>query len=146
MKFDDALEEAGSLGFYQVIIYFMTSVTMFMSSDSIQMNFMAAETPHWCKVESLQNFSFKAQLFIAIPSEGDGGSGDYSGCNRFPFNFSEFSREELMTWNRSERTSGISRDDWVSCDEGWNYDRGQFAETIISKASSSSGSACPNIH
>ena len=130
MFFDEALEEAGSLGPYQFIAYFMMSGIMFMSADSIKMNFMAAEMPHWCKVEPLQNFSFQEQQYIAIPDSGDEG---YSSCERFPLNFSQYTYQELITWNRSERTGDFNKEDWISCDDGWTYDRWEFAETINSK-------------
>jgi len=71
------------------------------------------------------------QKNVAIPTRSsDDGSVEYSSCEMFALNYSQFNRSQFDSWNRSL----IISDDTpvVECSE-WTYDQSQFTSTIVSK-------------
>ena len=85
----------GKNGFYQTYINMCLLIYGFTGADPI--NFLTLDTPHWCKVPSLANFSHGQQKYMAIPTDD---KGEYSRCDRFDFNFSAMAEKDFYMWNR----------------------------------------------
>jgi MFS transporter, OCT family, solute carrier family 22 (organic cation transporter), member 4/5 len=130
MKFDDLYQYTGEIGVYQIcVIVFFFAFDLY-ALDSTTMIFIGAEMPHWCRVEPLSNFSYFQQKYIAIPYEPDGGGQDYSSCKMFELNYSSYSEEELMSWNRSLMVDDTTPT--VDC-QHWIYEQSTFVSTLASR-------------
>lgn len=123
MYFDDALDSVGDGGPYQIGVFFLIAAMEFLAADSIQMNFMGYKMDHWCRVPRLSNFTHSQQKYIAIP--------DDEPCKMFPFDYENFTDEELLDWDRDSQTQNVT--DLISCSDGWVYDQSEFVSTVNSQ-------------
>jgi OCT family organic cation transporter-like MFS transporter 4/5 len=131
VDFDDLLEAVGDSGFYQIMVFCLIGLMMFVSIDAFAINFLAATTEHWCDVDStmfpgLLNMSAVDRRRLTVPPDQSTASG-YSRCYRYDM------VESLM--NRSTFENGSDHADGrplVRC-ERWNYDRSVFPSTIVSQ-------------
>ena len=131
MYFDDVFEYTGGAGVYQSCLLLYQVAISILGLDAQTMNFLGGTMEHWCQVPALQNFTHDQQKYIAIPDDDS----DYEQCYRFPLNFSSFTEEELLSWNRTEKTGDIPRSEWVKCDMGWVYDKSEWVSTVNSRVS-----------
>ena len=134
MYFEEIFEYVGGVGFYQIFLMFYIFALGLVSIDAIRMNFVGGSMRHWCNILELQNFTHQDQLRIGIPFM-DSGNTSYSKCYRFPLDYSKYSLEELMNWDRESMTGNFSQNDWVKCDSGWVFDQSDFVSTIASQVS-----------
>ena len=129
MEFDDVYQYLGQIGVYQVCVLILIFLLNLYTLDVTTIIFVGADMPHWCRIDQLANLSFRHQKNIAIPLIAPGLS-DYSSCQMYDLNYSAFSSEELLGWNRTlminENTSVID------CDQ-WTYDQSTFVSTIVSE-------------
>ena len=134
MYFDEVFQYIGGGGPYQWCILMYQVAVALLGIDGAGINFIGGTMDHWCEIPVLENFTHAQQKYIAIPGdEEDNGDTNYERCYQFPLNFSSFSQDDLLNWNRSIMTEGISQDDWVKCDQGWVYDQSVWVSTITSQ-------------
>ena len=161
MYFDEVFEFVGGAGVYQISLLMYVFALCLVSVDAIRMNFIGGHMDHWCRMPALENFTHQQQKYIGIPDSssegstkrghtflssflgidrGGGGDGDegvenveYEMCYRVPLDYGNYTRDELLNWNRTLMTGDVSRSEWVRCDGGWVFDQSQFISTIGSK-------------
>ena len=123
----------GDFGVYQLRIFLVTFVFGMFSLDSIQIVFIGANMPHWCRVPELEDLPYDIQKNVAIPAQSvnrDGFIDEYSSCEMYSLNYSIYNHSEFYTWNRSLMITNETS--IVSCSQ-WTYDQYQFISTIVSK-------------
>ncbi|CAH1775500.1 unnamed protein product [Owenia fusiformis] len=133
MRFDEVLQEhVGGFGPYQWGLYILIGLSAMPSGwQSMANNYLVGRQQHWCNVPALSNLSHARQKYISIPLDRQqDGSDRYTSCHYYSLNYSEYSYEELMSWNRSVRLNGARR---IKCDSGWVYDRSLHVSTLLSK-------------
>ena len=139
MYFDEALEIVGGAGYYQVCLIMLHVSVSMISMEGANMNFVGGTMEHWCQIPALTNFSHIQQKYISIPGDDstsrarqDSGA-EYERCHRFPLDFSKYTQDELVNWDRTLMTGNISKDQWIQCDHGWVYDQSVWISTINSE-------------
>ncbi len=70
---------------------------------------------------------------VSIPLSDDPDE-EYSKCEVYALNFTGYSDEEFINWNRSEMINGSTPK--AKCSR-WVYDRHEFVETLLSRVGSS---------
>lgn len=138
MKFDEIYAHIGSFGAFQCCFYACIFVINLVLSDVITLIFADARVPHFCRVPQLTNVSHSMQKYIAIPYAASDGRSDgqgqrYSACEMYAFNYSAFRSDELLNWNRSQRTKNNTTLT-VTCNE-WVYDRSTYDSTTVARVS-----------
>ena len=77
-------------------------------------------------------YFFSVQRDVSIPFSVDTDLG-FSQCEQYKLNYSRYSTEDFITWNRSAMIN--SSTPVVKCLNGWVYDRHEFTETVLSRVS-----------
>lgn len=131
MKFEELYDYMGQMGLYQLCATITLLFFCIFTVESITMNFVGAEMPHWCKVPELANLSYELQRYIAIPPDPEDPT-TYDQCRMYAINYANMSHDDFLHWNRTTMLSNDTRT--VSCNE-WNYDQFQFVSTIVSRVS-----------
>ena len=126
---DDLCKYTGQFGVYQACIFVCLMGLNFYLYDSLTIIFVGADMPHWCRVDELANLSFSQQQNIAIPYS-EPGSAEYSSCQVYSLNYSAYSNEELLSWNR---TLMVNENTPVGDCNQWTYDQTTFVSTIVSR-------------
>ena len=140
MHYADVYKLIGDIGVYQLCVV-IAMATVYMSAIApITTIFVGADMPHWCRVDELVNLSFTQQKNIAIPYS-EPGSSEYSSCQMYNLNYSVYTDEDLLDWNRTLMIS--EKTPIVDCTQ-WTYDRSTFLSTIVSEVCFSSSSFTPN--
>ena len=122
----------GDIGVFQLRAISVVLLASALASDPMHIIFIGADMPHWCRVPELDGLPDNVQKNVAIPARSTDHDGtlEYSSCEMFSLNYSEFNLSQFYSWNRrlmiSENTSV------VPCSE-WTYDQSQFISTIVSK-------------
>jgi len=134
MRKSDLNEYIGEIGIYQWRVFVVVFLFTIYCTDSIQIIFLGADMPHWCRTPELADLPYDVQKNVAIPAESTDrdGSVEYSSCEMFSLDYSVYNRSEFYSWNRSSIVTNETS--IVKC-SGWIYDQSQFTSTIISKAS-----------
>ena len=71
LKFDDLFKYAGGLGYFQILQFVILNMIGIFGPEPVYVNFIAAELPHWCKVDGLSDrIPFADQKQVAIPFDG----------------------------------------------------------------------------
>ena len=122
----------GDFGVYQLRVFLVVFLFGLLSMESIQIVFIGADIPHWCRVPELADLPYDVQKNVAIPTESvnHDGSIEYSSCDMFSLNYSVYNRSEFYSWNRSLMVNNETA--VVPCSQ-WIYDQSQFTSTITSK-------------
>jgi hypothetical protein len=138
MLYDEIFQHIGQMGKFQWIsVGALFSITAF-SLDVANTIFIGGEMDHWCSIQALSHLPPELQRYIGIPAEAQDDVSDdaviFSSCEMFDMNWTRYSDEELLGWNRTEwlkendnGTPAVKR-----CSE-WNYDRSTFTSTIVSR-------------
>jgi len=132
MTKSDLNEYIGDIGLYQWRVFVVVFLFTIYCTDSIQIIFLGADMPHWCRVPQLDGLRHDVQKNVAIPTRSvdHDGSVEYSSCEMFALNYSVYNRSQFDSWNRSlmigDRTSTMKCSEWV-------YDQSKFTSTIVSK-------------
>lgn len=127
MKFEDLYQHTGQMGWFQWNIIILLFLFTMSTIESITMIFVGADMPHFCQVEELENLSYDLQKHIAIPLDANGAS---SSCEMFHLDYSNYSTEDYLTWNRTlmlDNNTGV-----VPCSK-WIYEQVVFVSTIVSR-------------
>ena len=129
----DLSEYIGDMGAYQWRVFVALFIIFIFTADSIQIIFIAANMPHWCRVPELVELPYDVQKNVAIPAQSaddhDGSSVEYSSCEMFAVNYSVYNRSQFYSWNRSLMITNETS--IVQCSL-WTYDQSQFISTIVS--------------
>ena len=141
MYFEEVFAYINGAGVYQICLLFCSGAFFFLSFDVLSTNYIGGHMDHWCLLPALQNFSHDQQKYIGIPDSHAQSRQqvqlptdlEYRSCHRFPLDFGNYTQEELLRWNRTKMTGSIAEEDWVKCDHGWVYDKGEFLSTIGSE-------------
>ena len=98
--------------------------------SNMGITFFGGNMDHWCQIPRLANFSFEQQKNIAIPFEEPSKS-DFNQCYMYDMNYSAYSDEELVNWNRTlmESVSNVT----IECRNGWVFDKSVFVSSIVSQ-------------
>ena len=132
MQFEETFKYIGEVGLYQLLLFSLAGLSEFMGPEAIGMNFIGYNMDHWCKIPELQGYSHKQQKYISIPTEDYQGAARYSRCRMFPFNYSSYTAEDLLNWNRTAAEMLVNRSDYVRCNK-WMYDQSVMVTTITSR-------------
>ncbi|XP_064652461.1 organic cation transporter protein-like isoform X2 [Lineus longissimus] len=129
-NFDKIFNSIGQCGRYQIFLYFLLGLVAFISGWlNLVIIFVAGNQDHWCRIPELANYSFADQKTIAIPAIV---GGSYSHCKKYDFNYTVYSVEEILSWNRSSGNEVINSTDVVECGkDGWTYDTTWWLSTIV---------------
>ena len=130
LSFDSIFSFIGGMGCYQITLIICGSILPFFSAENISMNFIAGDMEHWCQVPTSTDLPFDMAKDIGIPYENAGREVTYSQCEMFDLPYWNYTLDELLTWNRSERTNDDTPK--KSC-EDWTFDRSLYRETVSSK-------------
>jgi len=134
MTKSDLNEYIGDIGIYQWRVFIVVFLFTIYCTDSIQIIFLGADMPHWCRVSQLAGLRHDVQKNVAIPTQSvdHDGSVEYSSCEMFALNYSIYNDSQFHSWNRSlmigDNTSIVKCSEWV-------YDQSQFTSTVVSKVS-----------
>jgi len=130
----------GDMGRYQWRVFVTLCVFNVFSSQTIQIVFIAANMPHWCRVPELVELPYDVQKNVAIPAQSaddhDGNSVEYSSCEVFALNYSVYNRSQFYSWNRSLMITNETS--VVQCSQ-WTYDQSQFISTVVKKVEINTG-------
>ena len=129
MNFEDIYNFIGDFGTYQFIVLCAVMYFSMYTVDSIHMVFVGARMDHWCRVDELVGLPDDVQKNVAIPNDGNSET-EFSSCERFQLDFSQFNESDFYSWNRSAMTSNNTP--VVSC-QHWVYDQSMFTSTVVSK-------------
>ena len=88
---------------------------------------MGAKLDHWCRVPELANLTDQQQKYISAPLE----LGAYSKCYMFDIDYSTYTHEELLDWDRESMVGNAT--DITYCKSGWSYDKSIFTSTAMSE-------------
>ena len=69
LKFDDLFKYVGGLGYFQIFQFVILNMTGIFGPEPVYVNFIAAELPHWCKVDGVSQLPFNLQKLAAIPPD-----------------------------------------------------------------------------
>ncbi|CAH1775491.1 unnamed protein product [Owenia fusiformis] len=132
MKFDDVIELVGPFGAYQWALFFLLGLGAMPNGwQSMANNYLVGKQKHWCSIPALGNLSHSLQKHISIPlDQKQDGSFEYNSCKYYNISYENFSRDELLGWNRSVQLGGLIP---VDCNNGWVYDRSLHYSTVLSK-------------
>lgn len=134
MTKSDLNDYIGEIGVYQWRVFVVVFLFTIYCTDSIQIIFLGAEMPHWCRVPELVDLPPNIQKKVAIPAESSDHDGfvEYSSCEMFSLDYSVYNRSQFYSWNRTVMIS--NKTSTVKCSE-WTYDQSQFTSTIVNKVS-----------
>ena len=127
MKYDDLFQYIGQIGVYQTLIAVLCFMFSVFGVESIALIFIAAGQEHWCHVPELEVFSHEQQRYIAIPQDE---GGEYVSCDKFDLNYSMYSVEEFVVWDREVMVGEDT--DTTHCNS-WVWDQSLFASTATKR-------------
>jgi len=134
--FDQVFDSIGGAGMFQYCLFALLGLNSILGTEIIWFNFIAYKMDHFCHVPELDALPINVQKDVAIP---DGyGSNDHSQCQYYQSNYSAYSDEDFLQWNRSAFLQ--TKPTIVDC-ESWTYNQSVFVRTAVSQVRSSS-----NIH
>jgi hypothetical protein len=138
MQYDDLYEYIGHMGRFQWVIISAIFVHTIFSVELFNMIFVGAQVDHWCSVDKLSGLTPEQQRYVAIPMTSSLADDVivYSSCEMFDMNWTTFSVDELVNWNRTEWLKEMDTENSTlstrKCSK-WNYDRSVFTSTIVSR-------------
>jgi len=107
-KYEEIVSSVGRFGVYQRCVLVTALLCTLLDVDPMTLVFLGASMRHWCLVDRLANLSHTQQRYISAPAAAAGYdvTDDVtrrSSCSYYAFNYSEMSREQLVSWNRCVR-------------------------------------------
>ncbi len=132
-SFDDIYDVIGGFGTYQVILLTVSLLVSALQVETIYLNFVLHTQEHWCYVPELRGLPFENQRHVAIPKEAVAGTNqdEYSQCYMYDMNYTLYSDEESLIWNRSDMSENSTL---IPCDS-WVYDQSVMLTSFISDVS-----------
>ena len=124
---DKLFEYIGEWGAFQLWILVIMTAICASFYDSLHINFIAGYMEHWCDVEGVNHLPHSQQKYVAIPQDEDG---EYVECSYYVHNYTQYTDEELMNWNRSVMNPEGTPE--ADC-EAWVYDQSDYYSTYMSK-------------
>lgn len=67
ITFDDLFHYTGKFGYFQIFQFLILGMIGIFGPEPVYVNFIAADLPHWCKVEGLNHLPYDVQKNVAIP-------------------------------------------------------------------------------
>ncbi|ELU12833.1 hypothetical protein CAPTEDRAFT_83226, partial [Capitella teleta] len=129
MHFNEIIPVVGGCGVYQISVLLYYIAFSMISLEGGLTNFVGGKMDHWCRIPALRNLTHEQQKYIGIP----GSSGSFEKCQRFPLDYSNYTTQEFLNWNRSLMTDHISQSELINCDAGWVYDQSMWVSSIVSE-------------
>jgi hypothetical protein len=138
MEFDEIYKYVGHMGRFQWLIFAVVFLLNMFCMDIINMIFVGGHMDHWCSIDELSGLTPEQQRHVAVPmtSSPDDDVIVYSSCEMFDVNWSAYSVDELMNWNRTAWMKEMDHSNSTISVKGcskWNYDRSMFKSTIVSR-------------
>ena len=130
MEMEDIYEMMGGMGVYQWVVFCLTWGVIGAAVDGIYIVFVGGHQEHWCHIDTLANFTHEQQKYIGIPTDSNG---DYEECKMFQLNYSHYTIEDLLMWNRSVMVNGSTPTG--DCPHGWTFDQSQYRNTLTGRVS-----------
>ena len=128
MQYEDLFDIVGHFGSYQILLYVLLGLpSVFPGYQNVAMNFLGAAQEHWCEISRLANFSHKQQKYFSIPKDD---KGKYKSCWMYNLNYSKYTDEDFMNWNRSLVENAVE----VKC-KSWVFDKSEFLSTVTADVS-----------
>lgn len=142
VDFDSILPHVGEMGWYQLKLYLLLCIPACLPAAFLAFNqvFLSAEPDHWCKVSELEEFpegNLTAQQIraLSIPrrylNEERKDVFMYEKCFQYDVNFTQIYETHGRRWPK------LGDDSWnrTYCKEGWNYDRSEYKDTLVTEVS-----------
>lgn len=129
MGYDDVFQYVGESGTYQVLVFLLTGLHSLWGVESMMMNFIGYTADHWCKVPQLEDMNHSMQKYISVPTVDDG---KYDSCKVYDLNYSSYSLEDFVNWDRSAMVDNITST--IDCSD-WVHDQTLFESTLVSRVS-----------
>ncbi|XP_077977695.1 organic cation transporter protein-like [Glandiceps talaboti] len=123
MRFEDILKYLGEFGRYQKIQYALIClVAMPCAYISLGNSFLSASSDHYCRVYDNQTYDANSPVknFTIPYSVNDNGEIEWSQCKQYNVTGLSYTPEDLG-----------KREDQLSCDQGWVYDRSTYESTVV---------------
>ncbi|XP_070557230.1 organic cation transporter protein-like [Ptychodera flava] len=123
-QFEDTIKSVGGFGIYQRLHLVILSVIM-GSTAFFQLGntFYSASADHYCKVYDNQTYVEQSVLKnCTIPYSLVGDDISWDKCKRYDMNVTQWISDELCSSRREET---------VSCDQGWVYDKTWYENTVV---------------
>lgn len=131
LDIDKLLKSAGDSGVYQITLFALVGILVFVTIDSFAINFLAGKMNHWCQVPGLETFDHAEQFFVGVPAETVG-LRRHTRCQQYPHDLTSYSMDEIALWNHSTVGNNVTRENWPTC-TNWTYDKSVFVSTIVSE-------------
>lgn len=134
MEYDDLFEYVGHMGRLQLIIYAALFLLNVFCMEFVNVIFVGGEMGHWCSIEALADLPPYQQKYVAIPGASLNDASEdvesFSSCQMFDANWTQYSDDELKSWNRTSWITNKSLE--LRRCTAWNYDRSVYKSSIVS--------------
>ncbi|XP_078001452.1 organic cation transporter protein-like [Glandiceps talaboti] len=122
--FDEVLNTVGTFGRYQKFqCFFMINLCGITMLHQIGNTFYSASADHYCRVYNNQTYTDISPVKnCTIPYTTNGDDIVWNKCNRYDVNVSQEVSAEVCF---------PRRDDTLSCDQGWVYDKTWYENTVV---------------
>lgn len=131
MELDEILNRIGGFGRVQIVLYILLGILGIpCGMQNLGMVFFGASMDHWCQVDGLSDLSPQQVRTVSAVYTEDG---ELDGCSYYKLDYSLYSNETLLSWNRTVMLENIT--ETVKCDS-WYYDYSEFKSTVRSKVRS----------
>jgi hypothetical protein len=137
MDFEEILSKVGEFGSYQrrLFLVILLPYSLLSAWFHILPYFMISVPDHWCHVPRLQHLPNDVQFKLIRPLElNSAGQLKPSRCQMFDLDYERLLPATSASLNASEAVALLSSratNKTRSCFDGWQYDRSEFDETLV---------------